>query len=89
MNQKFPDVQAGFRKDRGTRAQIADIFLYHGESKEISGKTCTCASLTTLKPLTLGITALLKILEEMVVPDHLIQLLRNLYMGQEATVNQT
>ena len=52
--------------------------------KEISRKTC--ASLTTLKPLTVWITKNWEILQEMEIPDHFICFLRNLYAGQEATV---
>ena len=51
MNQELPDVQAGFRKGRGTRDQIANI---HGiiKKQDNSRKTSTSASLTVLKPLT-------------------------------------
>ena len=51
-----------------------------------SRKTSTSALLTMLKPLTVWITILWKILKEMGIPDHLTCLLRNLYGGQEATV---
>ena len=51
-----------------------------------SRKTSTSASLTTLKPLTLWITTNWKILQETGISDHFTYLLRNLYMGQEATV---
>ena len=51
-----------------------------------SPKTPTSASLTTLKPMPVWITKNWKILKEMGVPDHLTCLLRNLYVGQEATV---
>ena len=51
MNQEFPDVQAGFRKGRGTRKQIANI-----QKRENPRKTSTSASLTRLKPLTVWIT---------------------------------
>ena len=54
--------------------------------KENSRKTSTCASLTMLKPSTVWITKLWKILQEMGIPDHLTCLLRNLYASQEATV---
>ena len=59
-----------------------------GSSKkqEISRKTSTFALLTTPKSLTVWITTNWKILQEMVIPDHLTCLLRNLYAGQEATV---
>ena len=84
-NQELPDVQAGFRKGRGTRDQIANIHWII-EKEEYSEKTYTSASLTTLKLLTLWITKKLwKILKQMGIPDHLTCLLRNLYAGQEAT----
>ena len=59
-----------------------------GSQKKLgsSRQTSTSASLTTLKPLTVWITANWKILQEMGIPDHLSCLLRNLYAGQEATV---
>ena len=85
MNRELPDVQAGFRKGRGTRDQIANIHWII-EKEGNSKKTYTSASLTTLKLLTLWITKKLwKILKQMGIPDHLTCLLRNLYAGQEAT----
>ena len=51
MNQELPDVQAGFRKGRGTRDQIANIHWIIGKNKRIPEKTST-SSLTMLKPLT-------------------------------------
>ena len=56
------------------------------KKQECSRKTSTSALLTTPKPLTVCITTNCKILQEMVIPDHLTCLLRNLYAGQEATV---
>jgi len=53
VNQEFPDVQAGFRKGRGTRDQHS---LDHRKKQESSRKTSTFASLTTLKPLNMWIT---------------------------------
>ena len=55
MNREFPGVQAGFRKGRGTRHQIANI-RWIIKKQESSRKTSTSASLTVLKPLTLWIT---------------------------------
>ena len=55
MNQELPDVQAGFRKGRGTRDQIANI-CWIIEKQKNSRKTSTSASLTMLKPLTVWIT---------------------------------
>ena len=56
MNCEIPDVQAGFRKGRGTRDQIANIHWIIEKSREFQKKKSTSASLTTLKPLTLWIT---------------------------------
>ena len=51
MNQELPDVQAGIRKGRGTRDQIANIFWIIQKAREFQKKTSTIAvSLTTLKP---------------------------------------
>ena len=85
VDRELPDVQAGFRKDRGTRDQIANI---RGSSKkqESSRKTSISALLTMSKPLTVWITINWKILPEMGIPDHLTCLLRNLYAGQEAII---
>ena len=87
MNCELPDVQASFRKSRGTRDQIANI---PGSSKkqESSRETSISALLTMPKPLTVWITINWKILQEMGIPDHLTCLLRNLYAGQEATVKE-
>ena len=85
VNHELPDVQAGFRKGRGTRDQTANIRWIIPKARELR-KTSTSALLTTPKPLTVWITTNWKILQEMVIPDHLTCLLRNLYAGQEATV---
>ena len=83
MNQEIPDVQAGFRKGRGTKDQITDIHWII-EKQEISRKTSVSASLTTPKPLTEWITTNCgKFLKEMGIPDHLTSLLRNVYADQE------
>ena len=86
MNHAFPDVQAGFRKGRGTRDQIANIHWIIKKATEFQKKISMPALLTMPKPLTLWITINWKILKEMGIPDHLTCLLRNLYAGQEATV---
>ena len=52
VNCELPDVQAGFRKGRGTRDQIANICWSIEKASEFQKKTPTSASLTTLKPLT-------------------------------------
>ena len=87
VNHELPDVQAGFRKGRGTRDQIANIHWIHWKKQESSRKTSISALLTMPKPLTVWITnKLWKILKEMGIPDHLTCLLRNVYAGQEATL---
>ena len=86
MNHELPDVQAGFRKGRGTRDQIANIRWIMEKARELQKKTSISAVLTMPKPLTVWITINWKILKEMGIPDHLTCFLRNLYAGQEATV---
>ena len=83
-NWELSDVQARFRKGRGTRNQIANTYWIIERAREFQ-KT-TSASLTVPKPLTVAHNKLLEILKEMGMPDHLTCLLRNLYAGQEATV---
>ena len=85
VNHELPDVQAVFRKGRGTRDQIANI-CWIIKKQESYRETSTSALLTMPKPLTVWLTANWKILKEMGIPDHLTCLLRNLYAGQEATV---
>ena len=88
VNCELTDVQAGFRKGRGTKDQIANIRWIIEKAREFKKKASTSALLTTLKALILWITKiLLKIHQEMGIPDHLTFFLRNLYAGQEATVN--
>ena len=84
VNRENSDVQAGFRKGRGTRDQTDNIHWIIEKAREFQ-KTSTSASLTTLKPLTVWITTNWKILQEMGIPNHLTCLLRNLYASQEAT----
>ena len=57
VNWQFPDVQAGFRKGRGTRGQIANIHWITEKTRAFQKKTSTSASPTMLKPLTVWITA--------------------------------
>ena len=85
MNHEPSDVQAGFRKGRGSRDQMANIRWIIKKARE-SRKTSISALLTMPKPLTVWITTNWKILKEMGIRDHLTCLLRNLYAGQEATV---
>ena len=82
---ELPDVQAGFRKGRGTRDQIANIRWIIEKAREFR-KTSISALLTMPEPLTVWITTNWKILQEMGIPDYLTCLLRNLYTGLEATV---
>ena len=91
MNQELPGVQAGFRKGRGTRDQIANIDAncWIIEKASEFRKISTSISLTMLKSLTVSHSKLWKILKEMGILDHLPCLLRNLYAGQEATVRMT
>ena len=56
VNHELPDVQAGFRKGRGTRDQIANIYWIIGKKQESSRKTSISAILTMPKPLTVWIT---------------------------------
>ena len=85
MNLELPDVQAGFRKGRGNRDQIANICWIIEKARELQKNIYFCL-LTMPKSLTVWITTNYKILQEMEVPDHLACLLRNLYTGQEAKV---
>ena len=85
MNRELPDVQAGFRKGRGTRDQIASTSAGSSKKQESFRRTSTSALLTTPKPLTVWITTNWKILKDMGLPDHITCLLRNLYADQEAT----
>ena len=86
MNRELPDVQAGFRKSRGTRDQIVNICWIFKKAREFQKKTSISTLLTMPKTLTVWITIKWKILKEMGIPDHLTRLLKNLYVGQEATV---
>ena len=85
MNSELPDVQAGFRKGRGTRDKLPTS-TGSSKKRESSGKKSISALLTMSKLLTEWITMNWKILKKMGIPDHLTYLLRNLYTGQEATV---
>ena len=86
MNHELPNVQAGIRKGRGTRDQIANIRWIVEKAREFQ-KTSTSALLTMPKPLTVWITTNCgKYFKRWEIPDHLTCLLRNLYAGQEATI---
>ena len=85
VNQELPDIQAGYRKGRGSRDHIVNICWTIPKAIEFQ-KTSTFTSLTTQKPLTVWITTNWKFFQEMGLPDHLTCLLRNLYAGQEAII---
>ena len=86
MNYDLPDVQAGFRKGRGTRDQIANICWIIEKSREFQKNIYFCF-IDYAKAFDCGDhQKLCKVLKEMGIPDHLTGLLRNLYAGQEATV---
>ena len=76
VNQELPDVQAGFRKGRGTRDQIANICWIVKKARKFQ-KTSAAGLLTMPKPLTVWITTNWKI-QEMGIPGHLTCLLRKL-----------
>ena len=86
MNCELPDGQAGFRKGRGTRDQIANIHWIIKKAREFQKNTYFCFIDYTKALDCVDHNKLWKILQEMGIPDHLICLLRNLYAGQEATV---
>ena len=86
VNCELPDVQAGFRKGRGTGDQIASICWIMEKGREFQKNTYFCF-IDYAKAFDLvDHNKLWKILKEMGIPDHLICLLINLYAGQEATV---
>ena len=86
MNQKLPDVQAGFRKGRGTRDQIAQIRWIMEKAREFQKNMYFCFIDYAKAFDCVDHNKLWKILQEMGIPDHLTCLLRNLSAGQEATV---
>ena len=85
MNQELPDVQAGFRKGRGTRDQIANIRWIIEKAREFQKNMYFCFIEYTKAFDCVDHKKLWKILQEVGLPDHIIGLLRNLYVGQEAT----
>ena len=86
VNQKLPDVQAGFRKSRGTRDQIANICWIIKKARDFRKNIYFCFTDYTKTFDCVDHNKLRKVLKEMGLPDHLTCLLRNLYTGQEATV---
>ena len=86
VNCELPDVQAGFRKGRGTRDQIANICWIIEKAREFQKNIYFCFMDYARAFDCVDHNKLWKILKEMGIPDHLTCLLRNLYAGQEATV---
>ena len=84
VNCELPDVQAGFRKGRGTRDQIANIHWIIEKARECQKNIYFC--FIDYAKAFVWITINWKILKEMGIPDHLTCLLRNLYADQEAIV---
>ena len=86
VNCEPPDVQAGFRKGRGTRDQIANIFWIMEKAREFQKNISFCFIDYAKAFDCVDHNKLWTILKEMGIPDHLTCLLRNLYTGQEAMV---
>ena len=87
MNHELQDVQAGFRKGRGTREQISNISWIIEKAREFQKNIYFCFIDYAKAFDCVDHNKLWKILKEMGIPDHLTCLLRNLYAGQEATVS--
>ena len=85
MNRELPDAQAGYRKDRGTRGQIANICWIIKKAREFQKNIYFCFIDYDKAFDCVDHNKLWKILNEMGIQDHLTCLLRNLYAGQEAT----
>ena len=83
---ELPDVQTRFRKGRGTKDQIANIHWIVQTAQEFQKNIYFCFIDYAKAFDCVDRNRLLKILQEMGIPDHLTCLLRNLYAGQEATV---
>ena len=84
-NQELPDVQARFRKDRGTRDQVANIHWIIEKAREFQKNIYFCFTDYIKAFRCVDHNKLWKILKEMGIPDQLTYFLRNLYAGQEAT----
>jgi len=83
MNQEHPGVRAGFRKGRGTRDQIASIQWIMEKAREFQKNIYLCPIDYAKAFVFVDHNKLWKTLTEMVIPDHPVCLLRNLYVGQE------
>ena len=88
LNHELPDIQAGFRKDSGTRDQIANIHWIIIKAREFQKNIYFCFINYAKAFGCVYHNKLWKILKKMGIPDQLTCLLRNLYAGQEATVRR-
>ena len=86
MKREVPDVQAGFRKGRRTRDQIANIRWIIEKARDFQKNIYFCFIDYAKAFDCADHNKLWEILKEMEIPDHVTSLLRNLYAGQEATV---
>ena len=86
VNRELTDIQAGFRKGRGTRDQIANIRWIMEKAREFQKNIYFCFIDSSKAFDCVDHNKLWKILRDMGIPDHLTCLLRNLYADQEATV---
>ena len=86
VNCELPDVQAGFRKGKGTRDQVANICWILEKAREFQKNIYFCFIDYAKAFDCVDHNKLWKVLKEMGIPDHLTCLLRNLYTGQETTV---
>ena len=86
VNRELPDVQAGFRKGRGTRDQIANIHCIILKARKFQKNIYFCFIDYAKAFDCVDHNQLWKILQEIGIPEHLTCLLRNIYAGQEATV---
>ena len=84
LNQELPAVQAAFRKRRGARYQIVNICWIIKKAREFQKNIYFCSIDDTKAFDCMDHNKLWKILKQMVIPDHLTCLLRNLYVGQKA-----
>ena len=86
VNCELPDVQAGFRKGRGTRDQIVNICWIIEKARKVQKNIYFCFIDYAKAFDCVDHNKLWQILQEIGIPEHLTRLLRNLYAGQEATV---
>ena len=85
VNRELPDVQAGFRKGRGTRHQIANIHWIIEKAREFQKNIYFCFIVYVKSFDCVDHNKLWKILKEVGIPDHMTCLLRSLYAGQETS----